>query len=103
MRFLSLREGTLHKRARMSDLFMPTYHFFPNGHPPDELYVFDVSSVQLSGEYALLCANQCRNVLVFNWVTGFHWVSRLILYGTSGVCSDGNREMYRFSPVPPAA
>ena len=75
MRFLSLRDGTLHKRARMANLYMSINHFFPDGNPPDEFYVFDVSSVQLRGEYALLCANQCRNVIVLNWVTGSHWVS----------------------------
>ena len=75
MRFLSLRDGTPHKRARFTNLHMSISHFFPDGNPSDELFVFDVSSVQLSGEYALLCASQCRNVIVLNWVTGRHWVS----------------------------
>lgn len=78
MRFMSLRDGTPHKRARMSYLCMPMHHFFPDNNPPDEFYVFDVNSVQLSGEYALLCANQCQNVILLNWVTKFNWVSRLI-------------------------
>lgn len=101
MRFLSLREGTPHKRARMSNLYMPIHHFFPENNPPDEFYVFDVNSVQLSGEYALLCANQCRNVAVLNWVTGFHWVSRLFLYVTD-VYIRLDQALHRFSPVPPA-
>ncbi|KAH9933414.1 uncharacterized protein B0H18DRAFT_644556 [Fomitopsis serialis] len=73
LRFLSLHEGTRHKRAKTYDMVIPATHFYPVGGRPEDLWIFDMNSIQLNGELVSIYAVEGHRILVLNWVTGYSW------------------------------